>query len=297
MPDTIQPSSSVPVRTEQSFSMQTVLYPGVCITVPPESAAHIRSLEQLLPSDSVWNWETVCGGIERYSYESPDRRLYWHIVRIDLAGAGLSVRGEPPAKDFFADGSVRGVSAENAAKRPEVAVSVNATPYAYVNGPLSALRRPVGLYVESGQILSSPVSRYGALSFSLRDGIWRADILRSQTDSFPPDTQLVFGGFMPVLDEGAVFPFTGYSLDSRICIGTVTDGTSVLILAVEKPFLPFSKGGASFEECAVILAAAGASSAVQMDGGSSAALYAGGSKIYAAWPKRRTVNVLLFVQQ
>lgn len=277
----------------QPAPMEAGVY--VDVHIPEAARAHMRPISQLAPAQGAWQWERLSYGMELCSFESADGRLAWHLLRIDLASGAFCVRGVPGAAQFGADGSVTGVYVRDIAREPRVAAAVNASPYDYARGVFSALRRPVGLYMTDGVLLSAPAARYGAVWFARRDGVWTADVLLSQTGTVPSDAACVFGGFMPVLADGAVLAMSGYSLDSRICVGVDESKTQVFILAAEKPFL--RQGGASFEECAYIIAAAGAVRAVQLDGGSSSALYAAGRRIWAARPAHRAANAIVFVSR
>ena len=267
------------MKPRQSFSSKAAAFlliltiTAVCLTgcrsVPaelPYSSAEICEETELTETVRLHPAITV------ETFRNRSYPLIYHLVTIDLSDRTLAITATPlSAGNTAAAGCVKGESTLSFAKRTDALVAINATPYAIPgNKPrfLTPYRKLTGLFIESGRQFSAPESRYAALGFT---GEKQAFILNSQTDPLPSDTAFVFGGFWQILKDGEHCGSFKNIQDSRTAAGISKDGMTLFLLSVEGE-RPFSSRGLSYYDCAEILKKAGASSAIELDGGSSASL-------------------------
>lgn len=243
-----------------------------------------------------WNWEEIAEGITYTSHTARLAPLRWHLVAIDLHCPNLVPLAYPTAQQMDSRGRFIGKTTYQFLQETELQdspllVTVNATPF---KAPLTQLlpqRQLVGLYINRGQLISPPSSRYSALCFSRQDGLLVATVISDQTQ-YPPETELALGGFFTILKEGEIQDFPACSLDSRTALGVTEDKRYLFILYAEGEDKKESLG-LTYEESARILQAAGAWNALQMDGGGSASLSIRGKEITGR-NHRRGASILGF---
>ena len=170
-------------------------------------------------------------------------------------------------------------------------LAVNANPFKAPFTQLLPQRSIVGLFINQGHLISPGISRYSALCFEKQSQRWIPSIISDQTQ-YPPQTELALGGFFTILKEGEIQRMPACSLDSRTAIGVSKDKRYLFILYAKGENKKESTG-LSHEESALILQAAGAWDALQMDGGGSASLSVAGKTITGKY-HRKGANILAF---
>lgn len=276
-----------------------------CTTLPQDNSlyqcnqiTHIRQGMDFHPplgnstAKDSWDWEAIAEGIKYTSYTATQAPLRWHLVSIDLHNPRLEVLAYPDQDEINSTGTFTGKNTWSFLNKTNAAVTVNATPF---KAPLTQLlpqRRLVGLYINRKSILSAPISRYSAICFWPQGDKLKAVIIDDQTEH-PPETELALGGFFTIIREGKIQDLPSCSLDSRLALGVTQDQRYLFILYVEGENKKESLG-LSYEESALVMQAAGAWDALQMDGGSSASLSVRGKEITGN-RHRPVANILGFV--
>ncbi len=243
-----------------------------------------------------WSWEEIAEGISYTSYTANRAPLRWHLVSIDLHCPNLVPLAYPTAHQMDSQGRFPGKTTHQFLQETELQdspllVTVNGTPFKAPFTQLLPQRQLAGLYIHQGKLLSPPISRYSAICFWPQEDSLAATIINDQT-MYPPETNLALGGFFSIIREGEIQGFPACSLDSRTALGITKDERYLFILYVEGEDKKESLG-LTYEESALILEAAGAWNALQMDGGSSAALSIKGKEITGK-KHRRAANILGF---
>lgn len=281
-----------------------------CTTLPENSqlyqcnqVTHVRHGMDFHPPLSLttgdttsWSWEEIAEGISYTSYTANRAPLRWHLVSIDLHCPNLVPLAYPTAHQMDSQGRFPGKTTHQFLQETELQgspllVTVNATPFKAPFTQLLPQRQLAGLYIHQGKLLSPPISRYSAICFWPQEDSLAATIINDQT-MYPPETNLALGGFFTIIREGEIQDFPACSLDSRTALGITKDERYLFILYVEGEDKKESLG-LTYEESALILQAAGAWNALQMDGGGSAALSIKDKEITGK-KHRRGANILGF---
>ena len=237
------------------------------------------------------NWEPIAPGILYTRFTSRHIPLRWHLVSVDLHNPAIQLLAYPTPEQASEKDSFAGKTTWQFLQDTHTTVAVNANPF---KAPLTQLfpqRSIVGLFINQGHLISPAISRYSALCFEKQGQQWIPSIISDQSQ-YPPQTELAFGGFFTILKEGEIQQMPACSLDSRTAIGVTKDNRYLLILYVEGENKRES-AGLSYEESALILQAAGAWNALQMDGGGSASLSVAGKTITGKY-HRKGANILAF---
>ena len=202
----------------------------------------------------------------RYQNSFPNEQLVYHIVTVPLDDPCLEIVATPVQSNI-----VSGQTTLKFAQENNLLLALNATPFSYSNGILSATRTIVGLYVNEGKEYSAGIEKYAALCFT-KDN--KAFIVNSQLDPLISDAWYAFGGFWTILENNTIIQFKEIK-DARTAVGINPNGTELYILTVEKN----SKSlGLNYMDCAKILQDCGATKAIQLDGGGSTSLIIGKNK-------------------
>ncbi len=273
-----------------------------CATAPKDSGpllqcrqeSHIRQGVDFYPSGQAreWSWEEIAEGVKYTSHTARLAPLRWHLVSIDLHCPNLTAIAYPTPEQMAGKEVFTGKTTRQFLRETGAVVAVNATPF---KAPLTQLlpsRQLEGLYINRGRLLSPPVSRYSAVCLWQQEDRLRAAIISDQT-MYPPETELALGGFFTIIEEGEIQDFPACSLDSRLALGITQDQRYLFILYVEGEKKKESLG-LTYEESALVLKAAGAWNALQMDGGGSASLSVRGRET-GRRGQRRAANILGFV--
>jgi hypothetical protein len=239
-----------------------------CRTLPETENTHIRPEVGLFPENGQWNWQEIALEVRYLAFSSDTYKLRWHLLKFALNTSQLTLHAYPATSNLDESGIFDGKKTERFATESGAQVVLNASPFTAPNGLLNKKRKTVGIYVYEGEILSPPIEKYAALVF-LQDNC--PLILSSQGEPLPADVRFAFGGFFEILKDGEIIPFFATSYDSRTAVGISEDKNTLFILAVEGENRLVSKG-MSYEECALLLKTAGATDAIQLDGGSSTSL-------------------------
>lgn len=252
-----------------------------CATTPQDlnpllhcsQESHVRQGIDFFPSPSnesfppQWSWETVVDGINYTSFDSEKIPLRWHMVSVDLHNPRITPIAYPTWEDVNSKGIFTGKTTEQFLKKTSSVVALNASPFTTPLGYLFPQRKIVGLFINQGKLISPALSRYSAICFTKANEQWIPKIISNQTE-YAPETELALGGFFTILKDGEIQGFPSCSLDSRTAIGITKDNRYLLILYIEGDNKSES-AGLSYEESALVMKAAGAWNALQMDGGSS----------------------------
>ena len=276
------------------FSLSFVFLFAGCVSLArPELSAEEEAV--LYPVSSyvpeAFEWEEVSPGVLRFDFENNEIPLIYHAVKIDLTFVGTA--GPDDTLELVSGRRVSATKSESTAQfaaRTQCAVAVNATPFTR-SGQLA------GIHKEAGEVLSQPVTRYGAIAFKLADaGVSRAGdsesvelgqaggggcvarIFASQADGELEDFDYAFGGFFVVLREDLVCTEFIRRGDSRTGAGLSADGKTLILLVVEGE-RPDRSRGLSYPQCGEIFRAMGCSDALELDGGSSSELCINGKSV------------------
>lgn len=240
-----------------------------CRSVPSSTGSEPSAFSRSNPETLLISKETPYPPITVETYRNKTYPIIWHLVTIDLSDSSLSLTAAPLS--VSSEGIVKGETTADFAKRTGSIVAINASPFSVPDDkPLFATadRQPSGLFISDGQLISEPMEQYGALGFT-RDN--RAFIMESQTEALPEDTSIVLGGFWVIIRNGEHYDSFKNFQDSRTAAGISQDGLTLYLLSVEGE-QPLISKGLSYYECAEILLEAGASEAVELDGGGSESL-------------------------
>ena len=291
-----------------------------CVTLQhphfsPEEEAALYPESAYIPES--FNWSEVCPGIFRFDYKNQDFPIIYHAVKIDLSQPGLELLAFPDASlqelSAYVEGSeealaqpltYRSIATSKFAAINKCAVAINLSPFSGKNGSwglgakLGSLRQLVGLHVADGLIISEPVSRYAAISFTKKtkdDGstYWQANIERNQSQKTAESSDFAFGGFYIVLEDGQIQDFKSRTHDSRSGAGLSEDGKTLYLLVVEGEN-PFKSQGLSYPQCAQLFKAMGCSDALELDGGGSSELCINGRSVLSYTNFRVQANSLGF---
>lgn len=217
-------------------------------------------------------WQTINSECGYFEFSNKKIPLKWHCVKIDLSSPQLKITVFPSEQNKLN----RGIKISRFAKNTESFVCFNTSPFAKRGAGKKTL---VGIHKVEGKEFSPPQEKYSALAFKRQtDGSLKAFILENQDEKLLEDFDYAFGGFFTVLLNGTIKSFTYESKNSRTAAGITKDGKTLFILVAEGE-LPFKSQGLSYPECAEIMQKLGASDCLEMDGGSSSALFINGRNV------------------
>jgi len=271
------------------FLCTAVLFLAVSCATSPAYKTDLFPTEELVPSDI--SWEPVCSGIQRTDFNNPHIPLIWHALRIDLSSETIELISNPSEK---LTGS--SVSVSSFSKKYRAAAAVNANPFSITGLYPFSRRYPVGIYIENGNELSPPSSRYGALVFfaSGNGTGYRSVIIDSQSEIAQMNEKplFAFGGFWTILRNGHI-PVYVLHRAARTAAGTDSNGTILYLLAVEG-LQRHTSTGLSFMECGSIMEKMGAHTAVMLDGGPSTQMYINGKNVLSYSRFRKSADCFGF---
>ncbi len=211
-------------------------------------------------------WQKLNEACDYFLFSDKTIPLKWHCVKIDLSCTKLQLTTFPSEQKILKNG----LKLKNFAKDTESFICVNTSPFTKTGSGKKTL---AGIHKADGKVFSPPQKKYSALALKKEtNGSLKAFVLENQDKQILEDFDYAFGGFFTILLDGHKKEFSYESKDSRTAIGTSKDGKTLFILVVEGEF-PFKSCGLSYPDCALILQNLGASDALEMDGGSSSALF------------------------
>lgn len=275
-----------------------------CVSRPQfsvEDEALLYPVSSYVPDS--FEWQEVCPGISRFDYKNSGFPIIYHVVKIDLTLAGLSLSCFPDkggAQPFI----FRGLKTKNFAKKYDCTVAVNLSPFAGKNGAwdlaakLGTSRQIVGVHVADGLMISTPVERYAAIYFKnevddVGQNYWLASIEKNQSEKAASESDYAFGGFYVVLENGEVIDSFRRNHDTRTGFGISDAGKTLFIMVAEGENTSKSEG-LSYPQCAVIFKALGCTDALEMDGGGSSELCINRKSILSYKNLRTQANSLGF---
>lgn len=217
-------------------------------------------------------WQSINSTCEYFVFTNKKIPLKWHCVKIDLSSPQLKITAFPSEQQKLK----RGIKISRFAKRTESFVCFNTSPFAKKSSGKKTL---VGIHKVEGRVFSPPQQKYSALAFKRQtDESLKAFVLENQDEKLLEDFDYAFGGFFTVLLNDKIKDFSCESKNSRTAAGITKDGRTLFILVAEGE-LPFKSRGLSYPDCAQIMQKLGASDCLEMDGGSSSALFIDGRNV------------------
>lgn len=216
------------------------------------------------PTNAFVHWTPVVSGVDvsTASFSEP-RPLKAHAVRIDLHSPHLELVVSP--------GGLRGTNAVQARfpsswlRELDAVAAINATPFTpEVIFPGSVVQLQ-GLAIEHGRTWSPKLNNLDALVQST-NGSWAV----LQGGASVAGARMGVGGFLMTLQRNENVGETSPQ-DAATCVGISADQRWMYWLVVDGGQPGYSEG-ATPRETAAILQALGASTAINLDGGSSSTL-------------------------
>lgn len=229
------------------------------------------------PTNGFVQWTPIAPGIEvsRAAFSVP-RPLKAHAVRIDLTSPNIELVVSPGG--IQETNAVRARFPSAWLRELDAVAAINATPFApeaIFPGTVVQLQ---GLAVVAGRRWSPKVNNLDALILST-NGAWKL-LQGGDTDS---EARIGLGGFLGTLLLGANVGESAPQ-DAATCIGISADQRWMYWLVVDGGQPGYSEG-ATPRETASILLALGASTAINLDGGSSSTL-----AVRSGWRGVRVLN-------
>ncbi len=214
-------------------------------------------------------WKTINSECKYFLFSNKKVPVKWHCVKIDLSSTKLELTAFPCEQKKL----TKGIKISTFAKNTKSFVCINSSPFAK---KLSGKKTLVGIHKLEGIDFSLPQKKYSALAFKRQaDKSLKAFVLENQDENTLKDFDYAFGGFFTVLLNNQKKDFSYESKNSRTAAGITKDGKTLFILVAEGE-IPFKSQGLSYPECAEIMQNLGASDCLEMDGGSSSALFING---------------------
>ena len=218
-------------------------------------------------------WNATSEARNVFTAEYSQEKLLIHCVRIKLNSPEIKIKILPEkAQD-------KSVFVKEFARKNNLEVAFNTTPFSAKGIFKNRGQTPLGICINDGKEISSPLSRYCALAFfkSENEDGFRAKIFASQADEELKNAAFAAGGYWQILQDGKIILFKKIH-DTRVFCALDADGTTLFLFAVEGETK--SKGaGLSYMECAQFIKAIGLENAMQFDGGSSTQIIVGGNSI------------------
>ena len=239
-----------------------------CATVPVKPAIlgrphSAQSIETLQP-----RWQHFADGIDAVSIRLLSPRLEIWALRVQLDHPSIRIVMNDVERDGA--GSIPSITVSSFVKKYDCMAAMNAGPFYPVSAKEGERRFLSGIFVSNGILAAPPVPRYDALVF-YRDGSGAVLPQRTEYPWTGPELRWAVGGFSIILDNSKITAApertarhprsaAGFSADGRTLYLLVIDGRRLLSI------------GATETETAALLAALGAASGINLDGGGSTAL-------------------------
>lgn len=267
--------------------------------------------------------QEICPGIVYTRFENASFPLIYHLVEIDLSNECISLTASPTTAEAPAYienddkiSVIKGETTRTFAKRTGCVVAINGSPFNYTDkkGKVNKFAtKSGGLLFDSGYRLLSGIQinrdgtefgyiakRYSAVMFSEAQGgrifVSQKEIpfivSQEETRSAQKNNSnnpLVVGGFFTILKDNQMYGDYASIQDSRTAIGFSADGLTMFILSVEGE-IKFQSRGLDYKGCAEILKEAGATDAIEMDGGGSTSLIINGKNMLSYTTHRKVAN-------
>lgn len=241
------------IHPKHLFAPILLLFFLGCASYGARGGGDFLSESELREEVSPGNWKEF-GGLHSFLHVNKNQ-VEFYMVKIDLGDARLRIVSHPASENSGKIG-IRKFSSMAGAK-----IAVNTTPYTK-DGQI------LGIHKSGGRIFSGCRERYSAVKFVKDGGGYSAKIVKNQFEGEFEDCDFAFGGFFTILIEGKIQEFME-TKRARCALGVDSNGKTAFILVCPEGVL---KRGLTYGECAEILLAAGASDALEFDGGHSTSL-------------------------
>lgn len=226
-----------------------------------------------------YQWQELTPGV--FATQETFASTRYVLLKIDIANEAIFIDTNNIGEKYTA-----GKLISSHAKKEQAFIAINGTPFDFPYTKLLPIYDLVGVHIKDGKVLSSPNEKYAALCITENK---KAIIVNSQNEIQKiSNLKTAIGGFWTILENDTIPTFKPFS-DSRMAVGVNNDGTNLYILGVEK-IKP--GGGLTYMDCAKILKNAGATKAMQLDGGGSTALYIKQNNQLSIRSKRPIPNAL-----
>ncbi len=218
-------------------------------------------------------WKATSESQNVFTAEYSEEKLLIHCVRINLDSPEIKIKMLPESAED------KSVFVKTFARKNNLEVAFNTTPFSAKGVFKNRGQVPLGVCINGGKEIASPLSRYCALAFFPNENAsgFRAKIFASQADAELKEAAFAAGGYWQILQDGKVILFKNIH-DTRAFCALDADGTTLFIFAVEGGAKSKS-AGLSYMECAEFTKAIGLENAMQFDGGSSTQIIVGGKSI------------------
>ena len=262
------------IRIAALFFLQAAFISCATLSLPSQNPKEYETA-QYIPENPDWQNASENGEICFFSFENPTLPLRYTVAKIDLRAKNLQLVAYPNSETQIStkDFSFDGITIKDFQRQSGAFIAINTTQYAKANPFFSRKRKIIGLQKSEGTLFSPPISRYAALSLCYtQDNELKAKCISYQ-DEKSADADFAIGGFFMILSDGELFDSSGKnfsytSRNSRTAAGVSSDGHTLFLLAVQGERRKKS-AGLTYPECAKLLLALGANSAIEFDGGGS----------------------------
>ena len=237
-------------------------------------------------------WIPLDNNFEICAAEYSEKNLLIHCVKIDLSAEKLRIKMLPQ------NAGQKSVFAKKFARKNSLAVAFNTTPFFTRGNFFSSRQIPAGICINSGSLVSEPLSTYCALAFFKNDsseknqGGFTAKIFSAQSAPEIKEAEFAAGGFWQILKEGKILQFEKIR-DSRTFCGIDKEGKTLFVFAVEGENKRRSVG-MTYMECAEFARAIGIFDAMEFDGGASTQLAVDGKSLLSYSTKVKVPALLGF---
>lgn len=239
----------------------------------------IKKLSSILFSAILLLELFSCATTKNFKEDSEGKfsKLDYQIFTISLEDPDLIIVTNPKKEGFTPATSVKVF-----AQKKGCFAAINTNPFITERkNPFSKVK-PAGIYRDCGITYSESSKKYACIAFFKEEEGFKAQIFKSQEDALYEKAEIVLGGFWQILDGEKIYSFKDVK-DFRSAAGLSRDGKTLYLFSGKK---------LSYMQCAEILKARGAYSAMQFDGGTSSAVYYEG-KIFPKMIIRKKVSTIL----
>ncbi len=200
-------------------------------------------------SDSVNFFKTE--QIQSFSKKTPT----FFVIKFNLSNPNLKIKIYPEQKNEWYNSQ----NVKTFAKKNNLFLAVNTNPFRTKNRyNLTAKTQPVGVVINQKNLINPPQNEYAALLFFKNQNGFTAKIVKNQ-NNIEENADFTVGGFFQILENENLISFKEI-YDTRMATGLSKKTNDFFIL---------SGKNLSFNDCAKILKALGATDAMEFDGGSS----------------------------
>lgn len=214
------------------------------------------------------NYTKIIDGIEIARLANETQPLIATIAKINLKDSNLIIIGTEKTR-FKRDGFVLAETTMAFAKRNDTDLAINANFFTFKYSFLDVLYKPLGLYINEGNILSNAHPDFAQIVFT-----HNKEPLISKDFDTSFDVMYGIAGHNQVLKNGKIV-ISGKSkkMDSRTLIGVNQTKDIIIILCIDGERKKISEG-ATLIKATKIIEKLGVYDAIELDGGGSSTLIA-----------------------